>query len=67
MNPKYPVPNFVDTREAARLLGISESMLEKLRFYRKPGPPFARFGNRIRYPLEGLRQWAESQIEGGVE
>ncbi|MCC5975442.1 MAG: helix-turn-helix domain-containing protein [Rubellimicrobium sp.] len=56
-------PFLCDTREAARLLGLSASHLEKLRFYRKPGPPFVRIGKAIRYPIDGLHDWAVSQAE----
>lgn len=64
---RLPPPILCNTREAARLLDVSESHLEKLRFYRRPGPPFVKVGRAIRYPLAGLHEWAESQTQGGAK
>ena len=58
-------PLLVTTREAARLLGLSESHLQKLRHFRKPGPPLVRIGRAVRYPAAGLREWAAARLEGG--
>lgn len=60
-------PLLVPTREAARLLGLSSSHLEKLRHFRRPGPPFVRFGRTVRYPVTGLREWAESRLQEATE
>jgi hypothetical protein len=49
------------------MLGLSKSHLEKLRHYRKPGPPLCRIGRAVRYPTAGLRDWAAARIEGGEE
>jgi hypothetical protein len=57
------LPLYIDTGEAAKLLGLSSSSLEKYRFYRDPnGPPFARFGRgSIRYHVPTLLDWAEGR------
>ena len=40
------------------MLGISKSHLEKLRHFRRDGPPVVHFGRAVRYPLAGLRAWS---------
>jgi predicted DNA-binding transcriptional regulator AlpA len=58
-----PPPIFIDTAEAARLLALSASHLEKLRFYRDPkGPPYVRLGRVIRYRLADLEAWAAARV-----
>jgi hypothetical protein len=47
-------PEYVGTRDAARLLGISARTLEGLRL-RGEGPPCIRIGRRVLYPLASLR------------
>jgi hypothetical protein len=47
-------PEYVGTRDAARLLGISPRTLEGLRA-RGEGPPHTRIGKRVLYPLAALR------------
>lgn len=49
-----PEPEYVGTREAARLLGVSPRTLEGLRA-RGEGPPCVRIGKAVRYPLATLR------------
>lgn len=60
-----PVPNpepiWLTTAEAARVLRVGKSTLEKMRHFRRPGPPFIRHGARVRYPVADLRAWAASQ------
>jgi predicted DNA-binding transcriptional regulator AlpA len=58
-----PEPLLVSTREAARLLGLSTSLLEKLRHYRRPGPRFVRVGRAVRYAPSDLRAWAAARAE----
>lgn len=54
--------------EAARLLGLAVSTLRKWRFERRRGgPPWRKLGSAVRYPLNLLRVWAESQPGGGQE
>ena len=53
-------PILVGTKEAARLLGLSSSTLEKWRFYRVPGTPqVVRIGRACRYRLDDLRTWVD--------
>ena len=55
----------VDTRTAAEMLGLSSSHLEKLRLYDPDNsPPIIRIGRAVRYPVEGLRAWAEALTTG---
>jgi hypothetical protein len=52
--PAPAAPEYVGTRDAARLLGISARTLEGLRA-RGEGPPHTRIGRRVLYPLATLR------------
>ena len=56
----HPLDSYVDRKEAARLLGIRPATLADYAI-RGCGPPFAKIGRSIRYPLRGLQQWAESR------
>ncbi len=58
-------PLLVNTAEAAHLLGLSKSHLEKLRHFRRDGPPVVHFGRAVRYPLAGLHAWSEANMKGG--
>jgi len=57
------VPRFIDTAHAAKLLGLSESTLEKMRHFRRPGPPVTRIGRAVRYDRNALLNWATSLQE----
>lgn len=59
------LPVTVDTRDAARRLGVSQSFLEKLRFYGRPGPPYLKLGSRVLYRIADLEQWAADNAHGG--
>lgn len=60
-------PSALTTEEAARRLGISSSLLEKLRVYTpEKSPPFMRIGRAIRYRTADLDAWATARVEGGV-
>lgn len=51
-------PFAVDTKAAAKLLGVSKSHLEKLRIQDpENSPPYFRVGRCIRYSTEDLRAW----------
>lgn len=54
----------VTTTEAARMLGLSKSHLEKLRHFRRDGPPVVQFGRAVRYPVDGLRKWSNAHKKG---
>lgn len=50
----------LDTREAARYLGLAEVTLRQWRWLQRPEqPPFLRVGSRtIRYRRQALAEWA---------
>lgn len=59
-------PRALNTDEAARRLGVSSSLLEKLRVYTpEKSPPFIRIGRAIRYRESDLDAWASARMEGG--
>ena len=52
--------NYLNTHQAARLLGLSTKTLARYRVS-GTGPVFHRFGGRIRYLREDLDAWAASR------
>ncbi|MDW4496354.1 helix-turn-helix domain-containing protein [Sulfitobacter sp. D35] len=59
-------PILVDTSEAAQMLGVSASLLEKWRFFRDPdAPPYTKIGRCIRYRIADLRAWADERASSG--
>ena len=60
-NMDYSVEEFVRTKEAARILKLSESLLEKMRVTGN-GPPFCKAGPRIVvYRVGDILNWLESR------
>ena len=51
---------YLDTREAARFLGLSNRTLDRYRVTGE-GPVFHRFGTRIRYAQADLEKWAAAR------
>lgn len=51
---------YVPENEAAIFLGMSKKALQAWRG-NGTGPPFVKFGRAVRYNLDELHQWAESQ------
>jgi len=51
---------FLDTQQAARMLGLSAKTLARYRVTGE-GPVFYRFGNRIRYLRDDLKVWWEKR------
>lgn len=51
--PAVAPPEYLTTRQAAALLGVSGKLLEALRA-RGKGPPFVRVGHAVRYPRSTL-------------
>lgn len=49
----------LNQREAAQALGLSENSLRVL----TPQIPHVRAGNRLLYPVDGLRAWLEEQSQ----
>lgn len=56
--PDAPAPEYLTTREAAALLGVSVKGLEALRA-RSEGPPFIRLGRAVRYRRDDLLRAAK--------
>ncbi len=56
-------PEFMDTRAAGVLLGLSHRTLEGYRVS-GGGPAFHRFGNRVRYRRSDLDAWAAERRAG---
>lgn len=52
---------WLDERQAARLLALSPKTLEKLRAV-GGGPQFARVGRLVRYPRASVIDWARSRV-----
>lgn len=51
----------VDTRTAAKFLGVSKSHLDKLRIDDpENSPPYFRVGKCVRYSVERLKEWSEA-------
>jgi predicted DNA-binding transcriptional regulator AlpA len=51
---------FLDQTAAADLLGLSPRTLERFRL-EGTGPPFHKFGRRVRYALSDIEEWASAQ------
>jgi hypothetical protein len=64
-----PVPTTASSKEMARILGISDSALNKQRSCNPDqGPPFLHMGRRVVYPLtgpSGFYDWVAKQARGG--
>ena len=59
------LPLLLNEAQAAMVLGVSTSYLAESRCIglkqgRTPGPPFSKIDGKIRYPREGLKNWADS-------
>ena len=54
------LPNVVSTKIAARLVGLSESTLAKLRLTGN-GPVYCKLGRRVVYRPSDLEQWLQSR------
>ena len=52
--------SFVDTRQAAELIGMSKRTLEKWRVEGN-GPPFLKLGRRVLYSRADLKAWLLSR------
>jgi hypothetical protein len=55
----------VDTRTAARLVGISVASWDRLRSAGRIGPVEVRLGGRVLYDLGELRAWVEARGADG--
>ncbi|MCE6950128.1 helix-turn-helix domain-containing protein [Cereibacter sphaeroides] len=59
---KVPIeqPKYLTTDEAARITRLSRAALEAFRSKRQ-GPPYFKVGTNVRYRLDELRAWMESE------
>ena len=48
---------FLTTKEVAAIVKLSPRTLDRYRVYGK-GPPFYKFGNRVRYKVVDVESWA---------
>ncbi len=55
----------VDPKEAAKMLAVSPRKLWGMTFEDQPGLPFVRLGRLVRYRIDELERWTESQQHGG--
>lgn len=60
-----PSITLLDNEQAAKLLGLSTSTLNKWRVYGE-GPRFAKIGRRIAYRLTDLEAWIASRLRGST-
>lgn len=61
------VPLLVKPADAARLLGMSRSTLDKLEASGQIGPKPVRFGSKVLWSPAELRKWIEAGCPGRVE
>jgi hypothetical protein len=57
----YSLRAKLSTRDAARFLCVSASMLAKLRINSGDGPVFSKLGRRVVYDLVDLEAWSASR------
>ena len=53
-------PRYLEEREVAKILGVSVQALRNRRFLGQP-PAYVKFGRSVRYLLDDIIAWAESQ------
>ncbi|MGR3321396.1 MAG: helix-turn-helix transcriptional regulator [Pseudooceanicola sp.] len=60
---KYKYPETLRATEAAKYLGVSASLLAKLRMRhrRTESPPFAKIGGRVVYRRSDLDNWLDAR------
>lgn len=58
-------PKFVGSLDAARIIGLSKSTIEKMRMVGN-GPRFAKLGSRVVYAIEDLEAWVKERAVGSV-
>lgn len=55
----------LDTKAAAKRLGLSASTLEKLRVY-GGGPPYCKLQRSVRYRYADLTRWIEDRVRSNT-
>ncbi|WP_428938862.1 helix-turn-helix domain-containing protein [Fontivita pretiosa] len=63
--PPQPEPLLVDRAGAAKLLGLSASTVDAMR--RAGELPVIYVGAAPRFPVAGLREWAQARTKGGAK
>ena len=58
-NTKINIEYALNTSDSARFLGVSESLLRKLRSLEK-GPKYSKIGNRVVYSIPELKLYVEN-------
>ena len=65
-DPALRPTDVVDVKGATKVLGLSVSMLNKMRAFRTgESPRFMRCGRAIRYRICDLHAWQEERLAGG--
>lgn len=59
--PAGIAPIAVDENGASAIIGVSVSSLQKMRVD-GTGPVYAKIGNRVRYPVEGLKAYVAERV-----
>jgi excisionase family DNA binding protein len=52
-----PLVEYLTTRDAAKVLGVSPNTLKFWRHRRSDGPPFVKLGRAVRYSRAALTAW----------
>ena len=57
----------VEPRDAARMLAVSPRKLWAMTFEETPSLLYVRCGRLVRYSVDDLRRWIDSQRKGGSD
>ncbi|WP_082543611.1 helix-turn-helix transcriptional regulator [Sphingomonas sp. Leaf339] len=57
-------PRYLDEKQLAQRLGLSVKFLRRRRDLRQ-APQYAKFGNRVRYPIESVEAFEAAALELG--
>lgn len=70
MSEALTLPNdslAVPTPQAAKMIGVAEKTLTNWRYQRPyDGPPYAKIGAKVVYPVEGLREFIATRVVLGA-
>ena len=62
------LPEYLSTKQVAKITGLSKEYLDKLRMFNSPdGPPYFRVGRRCLYPRAALSTWAAARLAATAE
>lgn len=65
LQERLPEPEYLNTQQAAALVGFSSQQLEIWR-HRGEGPPFVKLSRAVRYRRAALLAWMDQQEGGGA-